>query len=136
MAVGSGGGQAGGAGAAAVSWSHRDELPAVSPFPGITMRLLTGERLMAAWVTLEPNTVVPDHEHPHEQIGAVLEGWLDLTIGGETRRLEPGQTYTIPPGVRHMATTGGEGCLVLDLFAPPREDYLALVGGPGAATEA
>jgi quercetin dioxygenase-like cupin family protein len=135
MAGGGGGRQTGGAGVGEVSWGHRDELPAVSPFPGITMRLLTGERLMSAWVTLEPNTVVPDHEHPHEQMGAVLEGRLDLTIAGETRRLEPGQTYTIPPGVRHMATTGAEGCLVLDLFAPPREDYLALVGEP-EATEA
>jgi quercetin dioxygenase-like cupin family protein len=98
------------------------------------MRLLAGERLMAAWVTLEPNTVVPDHEHPHEQLGAVLEGTMELTIGGEVRRLEPGHTYVIPPGVRHMATTGAEGCLVLDLFAPPREDYLALVDEPGPAT--
>jgi len=108
-------------------WSERDALPFVEPMPGVTMRLLVGERTMAAWVGLAPGAVVPEHRHPHEQIGFVIEGTIHLTIDGETRALAPGATYTIPPHVSHGATTDPEGCLVLDIFSPPREDYLALV---------
>jgi len=117
-----------------ISWSHREVLPRITPFPGITLQLLTGERMMAAWVTLDSGSIVPPHAHPHEQLGTVLQGELDMMIGGETRRLTPGDTYVIPPQVSHGAVAGTEGCLVLDLFAPPREDYLRLANDRSTAT--
>lgn len=86
---------------------------------------------MVNWVRLEPNGTVPDHSHPHEQIGLVLEGEIDMTIGGETRRIGPGVAYIIPGGVRHAGTGGPEGCLVLDIFSPPRADYAAMAADAG-----
>ena len=44
-------------------------------------------------------------------------------IGGETRRLKPGDAYVIPPGVEHKLTGGDGWALALDVFSPPREDY-------------
>jgi len=93
------------------------------------LRLLAGERVMMAWVTLDPDAVVPPHAHANEQLGVVLEGEIAMTIGGETRQLAPGDAYAIPPEVTHHGVAGDAGCLVLDVFAPPRSDYLAMAEG-------
>jgi quercetin dioxygenase-like cupin family protein len=105
------------------AWAHQDDLPRFSPISGLTMQTLTGGQLMANWVTIEPRRIVPRHQHPHEQLGVMLEGALELTIGDETRFLRPGDAYTIPPNLPHSAATREEGCVVLDVFTPPREDY-------------
>jgi quercetin dioxygenase-like cupin family protein len=87
------------------------------------MQSITGGKLMANWVTIEPNREMPRHQHPHEQLGIMLEGTLELTIGDETRLINAGDAYTIPPNLPHNARTLDEGCVVLDIFTPPREDY-------------
>lgn len=114
-------------------WARLAELPGFSPIPGITMRSLTGGALMLNRVELDPDVEVPRHNHLHEQAGLVLEGALDLTIGDETRTLRPGDAYTCPPDLPHRAVAGPEGCVVLDVFSPPREDYVALVDRMGDA---
>jgi quercetin dioxygenase-like cupin family protein len=73
---------------------------------------------------MEPVAVVPSHHHPHEQGGTVLEGLLILTIDGETRELRKGDAFIAPSHAVHSARSGPEGCLVVDVFAPPREDYI------------
>lgn len=105
-------------------WAHRDTIRSLSPIPGVTMSPLTGEKLMFNFVRIEPGAVVPIHHHPHEQAGTVLEGTLIMTIGDETRHLTYGDAYVAPPHVPHGATTDEQGCLVLDVFSPPREDYI------------
>jgi quercetin dioxygenase-like cupin family protein len=109
------------------TWATKDELPRFAPIPGLYMQSVTGGRIMANWVTIEPHTPIPRHQHPHEQVGIMLEGALELTIGGETRLCRPGDAYTIPPNLPHSARTLDEGCVVLDVFSPPREDYLAQI---------
>ena len=100
-------------------------LPGFNPLPGIRMDVLAGGRMMANWVRLDPGAEVPDHDHPHEQLGLVLEGEIDMTLAGETRRIGPGTAYVVPGGVRHSGVGGPTGCLVLDIFSPPRADYLS-----------
>ncbi len=108
------------------TWARKDELPRFSPIAGLAMQSVTGGKLMANWVTIEPHRTVPRHQHPHEQLGVMLEGALELTLGDETRLLRPGDAYTIPGGVPHKAIGGPEGGLALDIFSPPREQYLEL----------
>lgn len=108
------------------------DLPRAPLREGITGRFVTGERIMFSFVQLEPGAVMADHAHPHEQLGYVIEGVMILTIAGERRELRPGDAYAIPGGVRHEAIGGPGGCLALDAFAPPREEYLAI--GRSAAT--
>lgn len=105
------------------TWTSKDEISGFSPLPGIVMQSVIGGNLMANWVTIEPNREVPRHQHPHEQLGIMLEGELELTLGEETRLLRPGDAYTIPPNLPHGARTGNAGCVVLDIFTPPRDDY-------------
>ncbi len=104
------------------------ELAGLEPFPGVLMRLWSGGRVTMNFITVAAGGDVPWHAHPHEQLGVVLEGELHLTVGAEDAEpwvLRPGDVYAVPPHTGHRATSGPEGTRVLDIFAPPREDYLA-----------
>ena len=98
-------------------------------WPGVLAHAVRGESVSFALVELEPNVVVAEHSHPNEQVGFILQGTFRFTIGGETRELEPGDTYVIPGGVKHSAVAGPGGTVALDIFSPPREDWEALERG-------
>jgi quercetin dioxygenase-like cupin family protein len=93
---------------------------------GIHARMIAGERLSFAVVELDPGAVAQEHSHEHEQLGMVVSGTMTFRIGDETAELGPGETWTIPSNVRHEATAGPEGAVVIDVFAPVREDWVAL----------
>ena len=101
-----------------------DAIREVALLEGISARFVTGSRIMFSFVRLAPGAVMPDHNHPHEQLGYVLEGSIVLNLAGDERTLQPGEAYAIPGGVTHRAMGGPDGCLVLDAFNPPREEYL------------
>lgn len=104
-----------------VSWEGRPERELV---PGVRLRVVAGERLMLSRVELDARAVVPEHAHPHEQFGFVVEGEVQFTVGGERRRLSPGDYYAIPGGVRHAVVVCGDAPAVcMDIFSPPREEY-------------
>src|SRR6476661_6351674 len=86
-------------------WGNIESLRGFSPATGVWMQSITGEKLMLNFVSMEPNAVVPLHNHIHEQCGTVLKGTIRLTIGGDTRDLTFGDAYVIPPNVIHGATT-------------------------------
>jgi quercetin dioxygenase-like cupin family protein len=91
--------------------------------PGVRMSPLFGEGVMLNLLEFEPGAHVPEHSHPHEQLGMVLEGELVLWIDGVDHRLRHGHSYCIPGGVPHAAWTEETPCRVLDVFQPVREDY-------------
>jgi quercetin dioxygenase-like cupin family protein len=92
-------------------------------FPGVEVHTHAGDRLMLSLVTFEPRSSVPSHHHPHEQMGVMISGHLDFTIGGVTRRLGPGDQWRIPSGVPHEVHALDEPAVALDVFHPVREDY-------------
>jgi quercetin dioxygenase-like cupin family protein len=92
-------------------------------FPGVTIKTSWLERIMTSVVHFAPNAVVEDHAHPHEQMGIIIEGQVDFTIGGETRRLGPGSLYRIPSNVRHRVVALDQPVKAFDVFSPIREDY-------------
>ena len=93
-------------------------------FPGVEIRTTAGAKLMLSVVRLEPESVVLDHSHPHEQMGYLLEGRLEFTIGGITRLLGPGDIWRIPGGVTHRVRAVDQPAVAIDVFHPIREDYL------------
>ena len=105
-------------------WAERERLPRVEPRPGIEVRVVSGEQMTSCWIRIAPDTELPAHAHPHEQIGVVVEGAIAVTIAGETRRVGPGMAYVVQGGVEHSGRTGPEGVLVVESFAPVREEYL------------
>ena len=89
---------------------------------GFIGRYIHTASMTIGWVDVVKDAVLPEHSHLHEQITHVLEGKLQLTIGGETKVYEPGLVAVIPSRVVHsgLALTP---CRVLDVFCPVREDY-------------
>jgi quercetin dioxygenase-like cupin family protein len=98
-------------------------LPAKEIFNGtIRGHYVHLERLTLGEVELQADTVVPIHQHPHEQVTYVLSGRFEFTVGGETTVLEPGRAALIPANTPHGGRTL-TACRVVDVFAPVREDY-------------
>ena len=64
------------------------------------------------------------HQHPHEQIVWMLKGKMDFRIGSDRRSMIAGDVAVIPGNVEHEAIFP-EDTEVIDIFAPPREDFLA-----------
>lgn len=93
------------------------------PADGARMRGLVGEGAMINLVDLEPGAEIPLHSHPHEQLGYVVEGEIVMVIDGTEHRMPPGTAYVIPGGVEHSGRGSPEGCRVVDVFRPPRDDY-------------
>ena len=91
--------------------------------PGIKIKVISGEKLMLSFVEISEGAGMLQHSHPYEQAGIVLEGEIEIVIGTESRRLEHGQSYFIPANVPHMLRPGKQA-RILDVFSPPREDYL------------
>ncbi|HEX9205774.1 MAG TPA: cupin domain-containing protein [Candidatus Deferrimicrobiaceae bacterium] len=98
-------------------------IPPKALAPGVTARIVSGEKLMFSLVTLEPGAVVPTHSHPHEQVGMMVSGTMEFTIAGETRTLSGNEMYVVPGGVPHAAKAGPRGAVALDAFSPPRDEY-------------
>jgi quercetin dioxygenase-like cupin family protein len=98
----------------------------VRPFEliaGVSGRPLFGEQAMINLIEFGAGATVPPHSHPHEQLGIVLRGMQALVVDGVARELGPMEGYVLPGGVEHSAYCGPEGALVIDVFAPVREDY-------------
>ncbi len=92
----------------------------------VRARSVNGERLTLALVELAPRSIVPEHRHENEQMGMVVSGSVTFTVDGEVRTLGPGGTWRIPSNRPHDLVTGLDGALVIDVFAPAREDWDAM----------
>ena len=95
--------------------------------PGCRLRTPYGENLMLSYLEMDAGAEIPLHHHPHEQGGMLLQGKLELTIGEESRVVEPGSMFLIPPNVPHRAVALDGPAVVLDVFSPIREDYAELM---------
>jgi len=110
------------------------EAPELIQMVGLRTKILTGlhgEKMMMALNTTLPGHTVPQHSHPHEQIGMVYSGKARLCIGDEERIVQKGDFYCIPSNVPHSDTCiGDEPFVMLDVFYPVREDFIRKLKQP------
>ena len=110
-----------------VSHHRWDRIPE-EPLKGtITRRLVTGERMMIAHVYLKKGDDVPRHSHENEQLTYILQGALQFWFGANDEReltVCAGEVIVIPSNVPHRALAL-EDTLDVDVFSPPRQDWLA-----------
>jgi quercetin dioxygenase-like cupin family protein len=90
----------------------------------ISRRMVAGERGMVVWWRMKAGAHATAHKHPHEQIFWMLTGRMEFRLGNEKRVCGPGDIAVIPGGVEHEAYFP-EDTEVIDIFSPPREDFLA-----------
>jgi len=110
----------------AASFHRWTDIPQELVKPDLARRLVTGERVMVAQIELRRGCIVPQHAHVHEQVSYVLDGRLELTVGDETPEtyeLVGGDILVIPSNIPHAARAL-EDTRVVDVFSPPREDWL------------
>ena len=100
-----------------------DDMTRKELVPGVHLRTMWGEKVMMSLVEISPGSEVPSHTHPHEQAGVIMQGQVEFTIGGETKRLRQRDAYIIPGEVEHSVVPVGGWALVFDIFSPPREEY-------------
>lgn len=104
-----------------------EDLPKEPLKEGIDRRLVSGDKAMVAHVYLKKDAVVPTHTHPNEQFTYILEGALEFTLGEgaatKTVVVRAGDILHIPSDLPHMAVAL-EDTLDVDIFAPPRQDWL------------
>lgn len=89
-------------------------------------RLITADRMMLTHVYLKKGCVVPQHSHENEQLTYVLDGALHFWIGedgSEEVTIRAGEVLVIPSNVLHKAEAL-EDTLDVDIFSPPRQDWL------------
>ena len=104
-------------------FSYPEDFKKKNVLPGIELKLVWGEKIMLSYATFEPNCILPAHRHSNEQVGMVIEGEMELTIGGETQLCRKGDAFAIPGDVEHSVFNGDTHTVVVDTFSPPREDY-------------
>ena len=91
--------------------------------PGARTRTFWGDNMLLYLVEIDANAEVPKHTHHHEQGGIVIDGELEMGIGGEVKTLKPGDMYIVPGDVEHYARCGSTPAKALDVFSPVREEF-------------
>jgi quercetin dioxygenase-like cupin family protein len=109
----------------AARYAHLGGGQAITPWPGVEMRPHFGTEAMVNVVTLGPDSVAPEHDHPEEQISLILSGSFTFSIDGRTTEMGPHDAVSIPGGVVHGGRAGTNGCVMVDVFHPIREDLRA-----------
>ncbi len=108
------------------TWYRWNDLPRESVNELLDRRLINGDRMMLAHVYLKKGCVVPKHQHENEQFTYILEGALRFRLGadGEDELIvAAGEVLHIPGNLPHEAEAL-EDTLDVDIFSPPRQDWI------------
>jgi quercetin dioxygenase-like cupin family protein len=114
------------------TWNSRDPHPM---FPGVALHSIGGDQVLLCRVVYAPGKSVARHAHEDtEQVMAIVEGEVDVTIGDEKRTLRPGDVCVMSRGVEHELRSTG-GVTFFEALAPVPLDHvpdrhLDLVLGP------
>jgi len=103
-----------------------EDMPKETLKPDLKRRLISTERMMVAHVYLEQGCLVPKHSHENEQLTYILEGALRFWLGedeSEVVDVAAGEVLHIPSHLPHRAEAL-ETTLDVDIFCPPRQDWL------------
>ena len=89
----------------------------------ISRKIVFGTKAMVGQIFLKKGAVVPLHHHENEQITWIMEGALKFEIEGQEFVVKAGEVLVIPSNVPHKAVAL-EDTLDIDVFAPPRQDWI------------
>ena len=104
-------------------------------FPGVALHSIGGDQVLLCRVVYEPGKSVARHAHEHtEQVMAIVDGEVEVTVGDETRTLGPGDVCVMNRGVEHELYSAG-GVTFFEALSPVTLDHVAdpeqdLVLGP------
>jgi quercetin dioxygenase-like cupin family protein len=102
-----------------------DAIPVEQTAEGIERQMFIGNRMMMCRFRFKPFLVTPEHDHPHEQMTLVERGRVRFFIEGKERIASAGDVLHFPPNCWHGATMMDEEVVLIDIFSPPREDFMS-----------
>src|SRR5688572_9073176 len=93
------------------------------PIAGVALKTrVHGDKTQIVEFRLEAGHTLPLHSHPEEQTGYLVSGSIVLTIGDETFKVAPGDSWCIPGNVRHGAEILLDS-IAIEVFSPVRKEY-------------
>ena len=107
-----------------MSYYDIKEIPPGKPAEGVEIRVIAGDKMTMVFFRLEPGAEIPEHSHPHEQMGTVLKGSLELIIDKDRKVVTAGDAYHVRSNILHSGRCLETVSEVLEVFSPPREDYI------------
>ena len=102
-----------------------DKIPVERVAEGIERQMVVGQNVMVCRFRFAPFVVTAEHTHPHEQMTLVVQGKVRFFIDGVEHIVSAGDVLHFPPHNRHGATMLDEEVILIDIFSPIREDFLA-----------
>lgn len=91
---------------------------------GVKVKALThGEKTLTAEFLLSKGSHIPEHSHPNEQAGYLVDGRLRLHVGSKSKVMLPGDSWCVASNVKHKVDVL-EDSVAVEVFSPRREDYI------------
>lgn len=109
-----------------VTFHRWSDIPLETLSPLLDRKLITGDGMMLAQVFLKKGCIVPRHQHHNEQLTYILKGALRFFLNEDEARVvdvHEGEVLHIPAWAWHKAEAL-EDTLDVDIFSPPREDWI------------
>ena len=103
---------------------YRD-VPAIGLAPGLKTHIIAAERMTLSMASGEPNAHLPSHHHESEQILIVMDGAIDLVVEGKKYHIAKGDVIVLPSNIEHEGYVSDKGLSAIDIFSPPRHDFVA-----------
>ena len=123
--------------------TNLSKLAAVELAPGAAARLYWGKGNLVCWMTLEAGAETPQEVLPGERIMAVMKGEVEQFVGGRPLKMKaypaevPDGTHGgterndfiyLEKGTESGLRAGTGGAEIVEVYWPPRLDYLAKAG--------
>ena len=101
------------------------DIPPIELIPGSQIRIAPAKNMMLVFGGAKENSYQPPHRHKeNEQVVVILDGSLDFIIEGKLYHVEKGDVVVLPPNTEHGAYVTGKEYRGIDIFSPPRQDFL------------
>ena len=101
------------------------DVPTIQLAPGLKAHVIAAEGMTLSVASDESNAQLPLHRHESEQILIVMDGAIDLVVEGKQYHLEKGDVIVLPSNIEHGGYVSERGLSAIDIFSPPRQDFVA-----------
>ena len=85
--------------------TNLNKIKAREIMPGCHGKVIHGEKMTWVFWDIEQNAIIPEHNHPHEQIMHVIEGKFEFTYDGIKKDYGPGSIVHIASNIYHIEAT-------------------------------
>ena len=92
-----------------------NQLKTKEPLPGWKGRFFNSDNMTFGYYNVEAGASIHEHSHSNEEVWHILEGELEVSIGGQTQIAGPGFVAIVPPDTLHSVRALSDGrAIVVD----------------------